>query len=230
MVSGKRCPASFSRSQAPAWERPSSKLRFANGQRPGNESKHGPEVSGQFRWRPVVHNSLPFASYCSKIFSSVPPTRHREIGCQSLIEFVRLRPFLVFHRVLAIVCPVFRRVRVCSSLSQFDRLRSSSNPIITPRRAEKRKLSDSSCFFYLLLSQNHTLPFRPALGLFVLFCSAKNRPLRNSVSKFDRLRPFLVFHKVLTIVFPLFRGVRVCSSLSQFDRLRPGSTPNIPTK
>ena len=41
-----------------------------------------------------------FASFCSKIFSSVPlSSRHREIWCQSLIEFDRLRPFLVFHRL-----------------------------------------------------------------------------------------------------------------------------------
>ena len=47
--------------------------------------------------------------------------------------------------------------------------------------------------------------------------------LRNLVSKFDQLRPFLVIHRVFTIVFP-FLGV------FQFDAVRPTSNPIIPPR
>ena len=80
--------------------------------------------------RPKVNcDSLPFVTFltfCSKIFSSVllSPSRHK-IWCHSLIKFVRLRPFPVIHRVLAIMSPVFFG---CSSLSQFDRVRKKLLP------------------------------------------------------------------------------------------------------
>ena len=71
---------------------------------------------------------MTFVSFCSKLFSYfLPSTGHQEIGCQSLFEFVRLRPFLVFHRVFAIISShfggcssLFEFVRVCSSLFEFD--------------------------------------------------------------------------------------------------------------
>ncbi len=95
-------------------------------------------------------------------FSSVPLySSFREIWCQCLIKFVRLRQFPVFHRVLSIFSS-------CSSLFEFVAVRSSSNPTIAPRRAEVRQPSDSSPF-YSQLTHNYSLPLRPALGLFVLF-------------------------------------------------------------
>ena len=105
----------------------------------------------------------------------------RENSCQSSFEFVRLRPFPVNHRVLSIFSSR-------SSSIKFVAVRSSSNPTIAPRRAEVRQPSDSSPF-YSQLTHNYSLPFRPALGLFVLFRSAVFVVPRNLVSKFDRVCP-----------------------------------------
>ena len=67
-----------------------------------------------------------FASFCSKIFSSVLRSScHREIWCHSLIKFDRLRPFAVKHRLLVIVFPSFWRVRVRRSSIDFESHHSS---------------------------------------------------------------------------------------------------------
>ena len=67
-----------------------------------------------------------FVTLCSKIFSSVlQDSWFRGIWCHSSIKFDRLRPLLVIHRVLAIAFPFSGGVRVRSSSTQFDRLRSS---------------------------------------------------------------------------------------------------------
>ena len=74
----------------------------------------------------IFLTSLPSVSFCSKIFSSVPPSSTRYIvSCQSSSEFARLRPFLVIHWVFERVfyfssSPEFARVR--TSLTEFDQL------------------------------------------------------------------------------------------------------------
>ena len=78
---------------------------------------------------PCLH-FVTFVDFCSKNFSSVlQSSRRREIWCHSSIKFDRLRPFLVIHRLLAIISPFF-------GVFEFDQVRPSSNPIISPRRAE----------------------------------------------------------------------------------------------
>ena len=70
-----------------------------------------------------------FSPLSDSLFSSVPLySSFREIWCQSSIEFVRLRPFPVNHRVLSIFSSR-------SSLFEFIAVRSSSNPITAPCRA-----------------------------------------------------------------------------------------------
>ena len=70
---------------------------------------------------------MTFLTFCSNIFSLfLVSSRRHEIWCHSLIKFDRLRPFPIIHRLLAIVSSVFWDVRVCSSLSQFDRVRIPS--------------------------------------------------------------------------------------------------------
>ena len=69
--------------------------------------------------------------------------------------------------------PVFRGVRVRSSSTQFDRLRSSSNPITPPRRSKRCKPSDSSSFllspYYFLLSTFSALCRPSDSSLFFVF-------------------------------------------------------------
>ena len=69
---------------------------------------------------------------------------------------------------------------------------------------------------------------------FVSFCSKffspfSLKPIRHeiwchSLFEFDRLRPFLVNHRLCGGNRPIFGGVRVCSSLFEFDAVRPTST------
>ena len=127
-----------------------------------------------------------------------------------MFEFVRLRSFLVIHRVFAIVFVFFGGVRVCSTLSQFDRLRISPFFPGEPGSVSSRTFrSLQSCY------------------------QRGQREIRcHSLFEFDRLRSFLVFHRVFAIVFVFSGGVRVCSTLSQFDRLRispffPGEPDSI---
>ena len=135
-------------------------------------------------------------------------------------KFDRVRSFLVIHSVFAIVCPVFRRVRVRSSSSQFDRLRSSSTPNIPIRRAEKRKLSDSSCF-----STYHSLittlcrfgPLADSSFFSVLRKSGHSENRCQSSREFARLRPFLVFHRVFDTI-PHFSAVKKFARLHLSSR------------
>jgi hypothetical protein len=64
----------------------------------------------------VIHRTDPFPPFC--VFS-----REREIWCQSSIEFDRLRPFLLIHRLLCHFSAAPEFVRVRSSSVQFDRVR-----------------------------------------------------------------------------------------------------------
>ena len=103
-------------------------------------------------------NFATFLTFCSKIFSSV--LLHswlQEIWFQSLCEFDRLRPFLVIYRVFVTFFAAPEFVRVCSSLFEFVRVRSSSNRIIPSWRAGR--VSSLQLFLF----DSDSLPLRPAL-------------------------------------------------------------------
>ena len=102
---------------------------------------------------------------------------------------------------------------------EFVRVRRSSinfEPIITPRRAEVRKPSDSLLWPILLkfrnLEKGDWLRLRCLSPFSDYGCQ--------SSPEFDRLRPFLVIHCVSAVISPFLRGVRVCSSLFEFDAVR----------
>ena len=64
---------------------------------------------------------------------------HHRIWCQSSRDFARLRPFPINYRLLATVpriSVVKKFTRLHPTSRDFDRLRSSSNPMIPSRRAE----------------------------------------------------------------------------------------------
>ena len=92
-----------------------------------------------------------FVSLCSKIFSSGPQSsRRHEIWCQSSIEFDRLRPFFVFHRLFEATfhfSVVKKFARVHQTSREFTRLRASS-----PDFARVRLTSTSSPSFTLPIS------------------------------------------------------------------------------
>ncbi len=145
-------------------------------------------------------------------FSSIRlTTGHPENGCHSSIKFDRLRPLPVFHRLLTVFLsrpssPEFTRVHPSSP--KFDAVRSSSNPIISSWRAGLRNLRDSS-FSTIRLTT----------------CHQENG--RQSLIKFDRLRPLPVFHRLLTAFLsrpssPEF--TRVHPSSPEFTRVHPSST------
>ena len=59
---------------------------------------------------------------------------------------------------------------------------------------------------------------------YILLSSRDHEIWCQSSIKFDRLRPFLVIHRVFAVHFPVSRGVRVRSSSIKFDRVRSSST------
>ena len=70
---------------------------------------------------------LPFVNFVPVSKSSLPFGFHYALEnlCQSSIKFDRLRSVPIIHRLLAIIFPVFRGVRVRRSSIEFDRVRLS---------------------------------------------------------------------------------------------------------
>ena len=99
-----------------------------------------------------------------------------------------------------IVSPIFLG---CSSSIKFDAVRSSSNPTVAPRRAGRRKPSDSSFSSWLLLSRGREI-----------WCQSSR--------EFERLRPFPIIYRNLAIICPISivkKFTRVRATSPEFDRL-----------
>ena len=140
---------------------------------------------------------------------------------KNLIEkFERLRPYPIIHRRFAVVfhfSPVkkFTRVRLTSTdfaiVPDSDFIQRPISFDLYPRK----KLAKFHLF-------RRFCGFEVGQLLFKIFSSillsSRRRQIRcQSSIKFDRLRPFLVIHRVLTTIFP-FLGV------FEFDRVRRSST------
>ena len=107
------------------------------------------------------------------------------------------------------------------------------SPRILPKLSTYNSLKTTLCRFG---------PPSDSSLLSVLPSSAQCQIWCHSLIKFDRVRPFLVIHRLFAAKFLFFQGVRVCSTSFEFDAVRihpyffgeprcvsPRTLPKLPT-